>query len=331
MTTKFTLSVLCFVFCVNSSFGFTVDKAIVAGVKSYYDSKLLKDGIVSNKSTKEEIVFAYFESADDSSDFELASSSFSVLNSETNFLFDDFNGDGKQDVFTKVGRIEGVEKWWDYLILEKKGSAYSVSIISNDDLLNAVASEVCSYFFKASYNGKLSGVCNCFADGDYDGNVYKSTYAEAALDAGKLVVIKNTPFVMETIETTEMVFKLDTTFMAGKEEYSLKAFTGFDDAGFLPIDTLGEVINLIAGGTLRMELENTTAEDKYEIAAKEIFESMQEMNLPVGKSFGRPRVEKVDLKKSEIIVVVFYGNLISNEGTSVRLRVGLNGEMVAND
>jgi hypothetical protein len=94
---------------------------------------------------------------------------------------------------------------------------------------------------------------------------------------------------------------------------------------------LGEVINLIAGGTLRMELENTTAEDKYEISAKEIFESMQEMNLPVGKSFGRPRVEKVDLKKSEIIVVVFYGNLISNEGTAVRLRVGLNGEMVAND
>jgi hypothetical protein len=41
--------------------------------------------------------------------------------------------------------------------------------------------------------------------------------------------------------------------------------------------------------------------------------------------------EKVDLKKSEIIVVVFYGNLISNEGTVVRLRVGLNGEMVAND
>ena len=330
MTTKFTLSALCFLFCFNSSFGFTVDKAIVAGVRSYYDSKLLKEGIVSNKSTKEEIVFAYFESADDSSDFELASSSFSVINSETNFLFDDFNGDGKQDVFTKVGRIDGVEKWWDYLILEKKGSAYSVSIISNDDLLNAGASEVCSYFFKASYNGKLSGICNCFADGDYDGNVYKSTYAEAAVDAGKLVVIKNTAFVMETLETTELKFKLDTTFMAGKEEYSLKAFTDFNDE-YLPLDTLGEVINLIAGGTLRMELENTTAEDKYEISVKEIFESMQELNLPVGKSFGRPRVEKVDLKKSEIIVVVFYGNLISNEGTAVRLRVGLNGEMVAND
>jgi hypothetical protein len=331
MTTKFTLVALCVMLSSISSFGFSVDKAVINGVKSYYDSKLMGDKIVANKSTKEEFSFAYFESADDSSDFELASSSFSILNSETNFLFDDFNGDGKQDVFTKVGRIEGVEKWWDYLILEKKGSAYTVSIISNDDLLNGGGSEVCSYFFKASYNGKLSGACNCFTDGDYDGNVYKSTYAEAALDAGKLMVIKNTPFVMEIIETTEMVFKLDTTFMAGKEEYSLKAFTGFDDAGFLPIDTLGEVINLIAGGTLRMELENTTAEDKYEISAKEIFESMQEMNLPVGKSFGRPRVEKVDLKKSEIIVVVFYGNLISNEGTSVRLRVGLNGEMIAND
>jgi hypothetical protein len=124
-----------------------------------------------------------------------------------------------------------------------------------------------------------------------------------------------------------MVFKLDTTFMAGKEEYSLRAFTGFDD-GFLPIDTLGEVINLIAGGTLRMELDNNTAEDKYEISSKEIFEAMQELNLPAGKSFGRPRVEKVDMKKSEIIVAVFYGNLMSNEGTTIRLRVGLNGEMM---
>lgn len=327
MTTKFTLAALCVVMSSISSFGFTVDKAIVAGVKSYYDSKLLGDKVVANKSTKEEFSYAYFESGDDSSDFELAISSFSMLNSESNFLFDDFNGDGKQDVFTKVGRIEGVEKWWDYLILEKKGSAYNVSIISNDDLLNGGGTEVCSYFFKASYSGKLSGVCNCFADGDFDGNVYKSTYAEAALDAGKLVVVKNTPFVMETVETTEMMFKLDTTFMAGKEEYSLRAFTGFDD-GFLPIDTLGEVINLIAGGTLRMELDNNTAEDKYEISSKEIFEAMQELNLQVGKSFGRPRVEKVDMKKSEIIVVVFYGNLMSNQGTTVRLRVGLNGEMM---
>jgi hypothetical protein len=328
MTTKFTLTALCVVLSSISSFGFSVDKAVIAGVKSYYDSKLLGDKVVANKSTKEEFSYAYFESADDSSDFELAISSFSLLNSESNFLFDDFNGDGKQDVFTKVYRIDGVEKWWDYLILEKKGSAYSVSIISNDELLNGGGTEVCSYFFKASYNGKLSGVCNCFADGDFDGNVYKSTYAEAALDAGKLAVIKNTPFVMEIIETTEMVFKLDTTFMAGKEEYSLQAFTGFMDDGFLPIDTLGEVINLIAGGTLRMELENLTAEDNYEISAKEIFESMQELNLPIGRSFGRPKVEKVDLKKSEIIVVVFYGNLISNQGTTVRLRVGLNGEIM---
>lgn len=328
MTTKFTLAALCAVMCSISSLGFSVDKAVIAGVKSHYDSKLLGNNVVANKSTKESFCYAYFESADDSSDFELSISSFSLLNSESNFLFDDFNGDGKQDVFTKVYRIDGVEKWWDYLILEKKGSAYTVSFISNDDLLNGGGSEVCSYFFKASYNGKLSGTCNCFADGEYDGNVYKSTYAEAALDAGKLVVVKNTPFVMEIIETTEMVYKLDTTFMVGKEEYSLQAFTGFSDDGFLPLDTLGEVINLIAGGTLRMELQNLTSEDKYEISAKEIFESMQELNLPAGRSFGRPRIEKVDLKKSEIIVFVFYGNLISNEGTTVKLKVGLNGELM---
>jgi hypothetical protein len=55
---------------------------------------------------------------------------------------------------------------------------------------------------------------------------------------------------------------------------------------------------------------------------------MQELNLPAGRSFGRPRIEKVDLKKSEIIVFVFYGNLISNEGTTVKLKVGLNGELM---
>ena len=327
MTTKFTLAALCVVMSSISSFGFTVDKAIVAGVKSYYDSKLLNNGVVANKTTEDDFIYSYYDSAEDSSDAELANASFFLQNASGNFIFDDYNSDGKQDVFTKVGRIQGVEEWWDYLILEKKGSAYSVTVISNDELLNGVNTGYCTYFFEASYNGKLSGVCNCFADGDYDGNVYKSNYAEVALDAGKLVVVKNTPFVMETVETTEMVFKLDTTFMAGKEEYSLRAFTGFDD-GFLPIDTLGEVINLIAGGTLRMELDNNTAEDKYEISSKEIFEAMQELNLPVGKSFGRPRVEKVDMKKSEIIVAVFYGNLMSNEGTTIRLRVGLNGEMM---